>query len=276
MIEVNKFISEAENLAPTLLNIHHGFNFRDLGGYTNQDGQRIKSHRLIRSGKLDLLSDRDVQFLTDYGVKYDVDFRSPDEQKEAPDRVPVGASYHFLPVFPVDETKVTKTWEEEQREFAKDARGGYKNMIRTYAEMVLLPDAQKSYRQFFDLLLSNDGDKSSLLFHCSAGKDRTGMGAVYLLSALDVDPQIIRSDYITTNEFIQDPLHQQLDAIRANGGNQNTQQSIRDLWTVKEDYLDSALSTISAHYGSMHRYLEQALQLSANQVADLKQLYLAE
>jgi protein-tyrosine phosphatase len=262
-------------MEPTLLNIHHGFNFRDMGGYQTISGQRIQSHRLIRSGKLDLLSDRDVQFLSDYGVKFDVDFRSPDEQTGAPDRVPTGASYHFLPVFPVDETKVSKTWEEEQRDFAKDATGGYKNMIRTYSEMVLLPNAQQSYRKFFDLLLSNSGDGESLLFHCSAGKDRTGMGAVYLLSALGVDAQTIRTDYLTTNNFIQQPLNDMVNQVVQNGGNANTVQSIRDLWTVKADYLDNALATIDQHYGSMQKYLSTALDLTDAQVADLKRLYLA-
>ncbi len=262
-------------MEPNLLNIHHGFNFRDLGGYKTVSGQRIKTHRLIRSGKLDLLSDRDVQFLADYGVKYDVDFRSPDERKSAPDRVPVGASYHFLPVFPVDETKVSKSWEEEQQEFALNGQGGYDNMIQTYADMVLQPNAQASYRQFFDLLLSNHGDQSALLFHCSAGKDRTGMGAVYLLSALGVDAQAIRADYLAANDYIQVPLQEMLASIREKGGNANLEQSIHDLWTVKADYLDKAISVINTHYGTMQGYLNDALSLSDNQVADLKHLYLA-
>lgn len=262
-------------MEPTLLNIHHGFNFRDLGGYQTASGRRIKQHRLIRSGKLDLLSDRDVQFLTDYGVKYDVDFRSPDELKESPDRVPVGASYHSLPIFPYDETQVSRPFEERQNDYRDDATGGYNNMISTYADMVLLPNAQQSYRTFFDLLLANDGENSALLFHCTAGKDRTGMGAVYLLSALGVNQATIRSDYLNTNNYIQEPLDQILTVVRNNGGNANIEQSIRDLWTVKADYLDSALATINAHYGTMRGYLHDALNLTDAEVADLQKLYLA-
>ncbi|WP_127848474.1 tyrosine-protein phosphatase [Lacticaseibacillus hulanensis] len=262
-------------MEPTLLNIHHGFNFRDLGGYQTKSGQTIKRHRLIRSGKLDLLSDRDVQFLSDYGVRYDVDFRSPDEQHEAPDRVPTGASYHFLPIFPYDETQVSRSWEERQQDFAADPLSGYKNMVHTYADIVLLPTAQKSYRKFFDLLLSNNGNHSALLFHCSAGKDRTGMGAVYLLSALGVDKDIIRNDYLTTNNYIKTPLAEVMASIPASNASENIESSVHDLWTVKADYLDSALATINKHYGSMTNYLSEALDLTDAQVADLKRLYLA-
>lgn len=261
-------------MEPTLLNIHHGFNFRDLGGYAGTGHKRIKEHKLIRSGKMDLLSDRDIKFLSDYGVKYDVDFRSPEELSTAPDRVPVGANYYHLPVFETDETQVSKTRKEEEVEFAADAQGGYKNMVRTYSEMVLLPHAQKAYRQFFDLLLSNDDDGSALLFHCAAGKDRTGMGAVYLMSALGVEETTIRQDYITTNDYIQTPLQEMMSKVHAAGRNQNFAQSIRDLWTVKEDYIDTALATIRDNYGDMHRYLREAMDLSDQQLRDLQKIYL--
>ncbi|WP_155287060.1 tyrosine-protein phosphatase [Lacticaseibacillus zhaodongensis] len=261
-------------MEPMLLNIHHGFNFRDMGGYPGAGMHTIKKHKLIRSGKLDELSDRDVHFLSDYGVRFDVDFRSADEKKAAPDRVPHGASYYSFPVFPTDETQVSKTREEEFKQFAADPRGGYKNMLQTYADMVLQDDAQKAYRQFFDLLLSNPDDGQALLFHCSAGKDRTGMGAVYLMSALGVNMATIKQDYIAANDYIQEPLRQILSSVQKQGANANLEQSITDLWTVKEDYLDSALTTIDHNYGSMRNYLHEALNLSDEQVTDLQRIYL--
>ena len=264
-------------LEPTLLNIHHGFNFRDLGGYPGAGLKTIKQHKLIRSGKLDLLSDRDVKFLDDYGVRFDVDFRSPEERHDAPDRMPSDAHYYHLPVFPVDETKVTQyiDREKEDKIFSAHADGGYKNMLQSYADMVLLPSAQKAYRGFFDLLLSNDSDNQALLFHCSAGKDRTGMGAVYLLSALGVNKKIIRSDYIATTQYIQQPLADILIQVKKRHMGPNYEQSIRDLWTVKFDYLASAMATIDKNYGTMQNYLHSALDLSDQQVADLRKIYLA-
>lgn len=263
------------NLEPTVLNIHHGFNFRDLGGYRGADNRVIRPHKLIRSGKLDLLSNRDVQFLDDYGMRIDVDFRSPEERATAPDRAPASASYHHLPVFPIDETGVSSRKAVEEQLFTSNPKGGYENMLLTYADMVLMPSAQTAYRRFFDLLLGNEAEGQSLLFHCSAGKDRTGMGAVYLLSALGVDDQVIRQDYIAANDYIQEPLRDQLAKVKAAGYNENYQKSIHDLWTVKEDYLNKALATIDEHFGSMRNYLREGLDLTDQQIADLQRIYLA-
>ena len=262
-------------MQPNLLNIHHGFNFRDLGGYTTTDGRRIRNHRLVRSGKLDQLSDRDVHFLSEYGVRHDVDFRSPDEQSQAPDRQLPAANYYSLPVFITDQTQVSKTWEEEQAEFSQDAQGGFKNMVQTYRNLVLQKPAQDAYQRFFRVLLSSSQEHATL-FHCTAGKDRTGMGAVYLLSALGVDSQTIRADYLAANQFIQTPLNDIMQETRDHGGNANLLQSIHDLWTVHGEFLDSALTTIKADYGGMDTYLHDVIGLSKTDRDDLQRLYLEE
>ena len=263
-------------MTPNLLNIHHGFNFRDLGGYQTEAGQTIRAHKVIRSAKLDQLSDRDLNYLANYGMRYDVDFRSPEEQAKEPDRLPDVASYYFVPVFPVDETEVSKAPENIYEKFGGSPTAGFENMIETYRDIVNLDSAQKAYRQFFDLLLENEPDDQALLFHCSAGKDRTGMGAVYLLSALGVDAHTIRQDYLAANDYIQQPLEEMLARVTAEGGNDNLMQSMRDLWTVNAAYLDSALQTINHEYGGMADYLQNTLKLTPAQQKDLRTLYLTD
>ncbi|MFD1394129.1 tyrosine-protein phosphatase [Lacticaseibacillus jixianensis] len=260
-------------MEPTLLNIHHGYNFRDLGGYQTADGRRVRPHRLVRSGGLDRLSDRDVAFLHEYGVRVDVDFRTQDERQEKPDRLPASAQYVADPVFSEDKTQVSKTWAEEQRLFSKDAKAGYHNMLRTYRDLALSDSAQKAYREFFDLALG-EADHT-LLFHCSAGKDRTGMAAVYVLAALGVDQATIRKDYLATNQFIQPALDEVLTQAKKEGGNQNMLQGLTDIWTVYPEYLDTALAAINETYGDMQRYLQEALRLTDHQLTTLRQLYLA-
>nr|WP_241864934.1 tyrosine-protein phosphatase [Lacticaseibacillus kribbianus] len=257
-----------------LLNIHHGYNFRDLGGYRTADGRTVADHRLVRAGKLDRLSERDQAFLGAHGVTTDLDFRSPEERAEAPDRLPVGADYDFNPVFPYDKTQVTKSWAEEQAEFAFDAKGGYKNMLKTYREFITNATSQKAYRHFFDLLLAKtDG---TVLFHCSAGKDRTGMAAVFALAALGVPEATIREDYLATNQYVGGQKAKVIADAKREGANANMQQSLADLWIARPEYLDAALATIASEYGGMARYLEQGLALSAGEQADLKRLYLKE
>ncbi|KRM72057.1 tyrosine-protein phosphatase [Lacticaseibacillus brantae] len=263
-------------MTPNLLNIHHGFNFRDMGGYQTKSGQTLRMHKVIRSAKLDLLSDRDLNFLNNYGMRYDVDFRSPEEQAKEPDRVPEAAEYYFVPVFPTDETQAGKKPENLTAKFSASPKAGYDNMVETYRDIVNMDNSQKAYRKFFDLLLANEKPDEALLFHCSAGKDRTGMGAVYLLSALGVDRQTIAQDYLAANDYIQTPLKQMLARVDAEGGSANLRQSMTDLWTVNAGYLQSALDTIDDNYGGMQHYLENTLQLTPAQQADLRALYLNE
>ncbi|KRN23355.1 tyrosine-protein phosphatase [Lacticaseibacillus camelliae] len=261
-------------MTPIVLPIHHGFNFRDLGGYKTKAGQTVRTHRLLRSGRLNELSATDLTYLTDYGLQAIVDFRSPQERADAPDQVPAGAQDLFDPVFPTDETKVTEEAEEARHtELAKDPLAGFRSMVNTYASIVVQPSAKKAYRQFFDVLLSQGSD-GAVLFHCSAGKDRTGMGAVYLLTALGVDPITIRQDYLASNLYLVAEGQRMVDEVIQAGGSPALQSSYRSLGGVANEYLDSALNTINREYGNLPNYLKNELTLSDAERRDLRALYL--
>ncbi|MFD1392612.1 tyrosine-protein phosphatase [Lacticaseibacillus jixianensis] len=261
-------------MTPIVLDVKHGINLRDLGGYQTKAGQTLRTHRILRSGRLNELSEADLNYLADYGLRQVIDFRSPQERADAPDRVPAGAVDIFNPVFPTDETKVTAAAEEERHTaLARDPLAGFRSMVHTYATMVVQPSAKRAYRQFFDALLSA-GDTGALLFHCSAGKDRTGMGAVYLLTALGVDPLTIRQDYLASNRYLVEEGQRLVDAVIAEGGSPALQASYRSLGSVANEYLDSALFTINHEYGSLPNYLQTELMLSAAEQRDLRALYL--
>ncbi len=89
-----------------ILPLEKGHNFRELGGYQTKDGRTLKWHKVLRSASLAHLTPHDLAYLTDYGVRYDVDFRSPEETAKSPDKVPANAIYESLPVFKIDETLV--------------------------------------------------------------------------------------------------------------------------------------------------------------------------
>ncbi|WP_125703849.1 tyrosine-protein phosphatase [Lacticaseibacillus daqingensis] len=260
-------------MTPILLDIHHGFNFRDLGGYATTTGQRVKPGRLIRAGRLNELSEHDLQTLTDYGLAIDVDFRSPQERTEAPDRLPAGVDYQFAPVFPTDETQVSKKTTELRANFATDPAAGFQHMVNMYANLVVQASAHQAYRHFFDLLLAN-ATPGALLFHCTAGKDRTGMGAVFLLTALGVDAPTVRADYLASNALLTVPRQRTAAKIRATGGSDALLASTKALGSVDAAYLDAALTTITHTYGSLAAYLTDVLGVTAAQTRELRQLYL--
>ncbi|WP_225049051.1 tyrosine-protein phosphatase [Lacticaseibacillus kribbianus] len=263
-------------MTATELNLAHGPNFRDLGGYRTEDNRVLRAHKLIRSARLDWLTPSDLDALVAYGLRIDVDFRSPEERTAAPDPVPAGVTYAFLPVLPTDETQASKAADQLRRSrFATDPQGGFKNMVRLYREMPRHQSAQKAYRDFFDLMLANDQAGQALLFHCTAGKDRTGMGAVLALTALGVPAATVRADYLASNRFLAGKTREMLAAVSAKGGTSALLASTKALASVDEAYLDAAIATFNEDFGGLDNYLTNTLHVTPAQRQDLQRLYLA-
>lgn len=254
-----------------LLDIQNGQNFRDLGGYQTNDGHHVKWHRLIRSGSLANLNQADLQTLVKIPVTLDLDFRAPEEVNRSQDHVPTTAQYHHLPVFKSDETDASHSDEEIADRMAQPGNG-YRHMLDVYRRMVTVPTAKAAYQEMFRLLLSND--HGATLFHCTAGKDRTGMGAFLILSALQVPLDTIKQDYLLTNEATHDFRHNWLQMLRAEGESEVVVQNRHDLGSVSLDYLNEALKIIEKDYGDVDHYLTDYLQLSQEDLAVLRQQYL--
>ncbi|MCH5461721.1 tyrosine-protein phosphatase [Lactobacillus sp. LC28-10] len=257
-----------------VLTMDHGYNFRELGGYPASNGQTVKWQRVIRTATLAYLSENDQQALVDYGVKYDIDFRSDGEVAEAPDRIPGNVLYRHLPVFPTDKTDASKTQAELDAELKARKKSGFDHMLDVYRDMIVEPQAHSAYQTFFAALLSNSGENNVLLFHCTAGKDRTGMGAAFFLSALGVPHKIIKQDYLLTNDILSPLIQNRLIKAKNEGVTGTMLDTIKAQMTVSSGYFDAAMTAIDKHYGSMPQFLNEALQLSTEDIADLKKLYL--
>ncbi|GBG05256.1 tyrosine-protein phosphatase [Lactobacillus rodentium] len=264
----------SEKYETKLIGITSGRNFRELGGYKTITGQTIKKHKLIRSGNLADLSDEDVRFLENYGIKYDVDFRSTKEVTEHPDRVPAGAHYEFDPVFSEDLTNASKGIFALEENAEKDPQFGYKHMFYAYEDMIKSKSAQQAYRKFFDLLLANSNEHEALLFHCTAGKDRTGFGALLILSALGVTFSTIKYDYGLTNVTTADFINNMLAQASAKGASKRVLQSIKDIQSVYPEYMDHAVYMLNKEYGGINEYLRKVMKLNSNEILDLRKIYL--
>ncbi|GAX00353.1 tyrosine-protein phosphatase [Secundilactobacillus silagei] len=257
-----------------VLTMDHGYNFRELGGYQSRDGQTVKWQRVIRTGTLAYLSDHDQQSLINYGVKFDVDFRSDVEVAQAPDQIPNNILYRHLPVFADDETDASKSREELNAELKTRQKNGFDHMVEAYEDLIVEPQSHTAYQNFFATLLNNTDEKSTVLFHCTSGKDRTGMGAAFLLSALGVPQKTIKQDYLLTNEILSPLVQKRLTKAKNDGMTETNLETIKALMSVSSGYFDAAMATIAKNYGSMSQFLNQALQLSNEDINDLKKLYL--
>lgn len=253
----------------TVLEIPGAFNYREFGGLTTADNKSIKNRRLIRGGFLSQVTEAGLLQLRDYGVRLVIDLRSPGEVEKFPDRLLPMMKYLHIPVFDDDPTDSTMSDEEYTRQFAKDKQFGYERMLRSYRKMVMDQHAIAAYRDFFKaiLLCANEG---TILFHCSAGKDRTGFCSYLLLYVLGVSDNTNLAFYLDSNEASKKRIQWRIGEAKKTQLGAKFVQSVKDLVVVKPDYLEQALSLINYEYGGLSAYLREQIGLSAQDQKELR------
>ena len=167
-------------------------NFRDLGGIPGKDGRKIMPGLLFRSGDLHSITDDDIKTLTRLGLAMIIDFRSSREYEKRPNReIPGVREIKHLPIYDAPRD-LAATYVEEGNE-----EGLQKLLIGEYERIILHYTAE--YRQFLFEVTHNAN--IPLVFQCSAGKDRTGLATIFLLTALGVGMKEILEDYFLTNVY---------------------------------------------------------------------------
>ncbi|WP_429971505.1 tyrosine-protein phosphatase [Fructilactobacillus sp. Tb1] len=250
-------------------------NVRELGGYQTMDGHHVKWHKLLRSGSLGFINEKDLKFLENYGVRYDVDLRSGQEVKDIKDLVD-GSKLHYIfdPVFNEDRTDNSQDPKEFRKIVEENPKYGLDHMEDVYRQMITQAPCRNAFHELFMILLENKDNDQSVLFHCTAGKDRTGMSAVFILAALGVDMETIRKDYIMTNEVVKDIIEKKVQEVRTAGFSDHAAENLRVLYSVNMKFLDAALEEIDKNYGTMQNFLHDGLDLTEANIDELKQLYL--
>lgn len=174
-------------------------NFRDIGGYQSSNKQIVKWGKIYRSDSLSSLTPKDLIKLRDLNLVVDCDLRSPYEQEMSPDRLWPNVEYvdaHLYPENTDDITTKKHTLEKLIHHIPK--LDNYLGDI--YQQVLLNHHSQKMFALVFEKLLKLQ-DQQALVFHCSAGKDRTGMTAALILMALGINDDQIAKDYLLTNEL---------------------------------------------------------------------------
>jgi protein-tyrosine phosphatase len=125
------------------------------------------------------------------------------------------------------------------------------------------------YKPVFDELLGLD-DREALLFHCTAGKDRTGIGAALVLSALGVDRQTILADYEATNEYWKSDRESRIQQMVSQGMDE---KSVRSMMAADPAYLEVTFRTLEEKYGSIDNFLKKEMELTPRKLAALRAKY---
>lgn len=261
-------------------------NARDLGGYVTADGRTVRTGMLLRAASLADAKDADLQYLAGLPVKEVIDFRMDFELNGRQDRIIPGAGYIRIPVnssagvstegseedlrkirsqksFDVSKLILLAAFNEKAQEMAR----------RLYPNMVLQPECQEQFAAFLQRVVA-DGDDGAILFHCTQGKDRTGLASAYLLAALGVDRETIIADFDATNRAYEKDVRRLSRQVRLLGGKDAEVEVVRSFIGANTDNFVKTLDLIDGRYGSMTEYLTGPLGLSPEDMETLKNRYL--
>ncbi|MCI1553214.1 MAG: tyrosine-protein phosphatase [Levilactobacillus sp.] len=254
------------------IRLKHGFNCRDLGGYNALGGASIKYGKLVRSGYLTELNAVDQKELYDYGIRTVIDLRSPREVTLYPDQLDCRIVYLKIPLSRQNLTDGETKFSELKGPLAERLTG-FRQMMKGYQKLICSGEAQHAYRQFFDALLESPA--GGVLFHCSTGKDRTGIITILLLKLLDIPINVIKQDYLLSNYFLSRRINERLVEARMINTQDAFLQSIFDVSSVREDYFNQVLMQIKQDYGGFDHYFHNQLNLHDEEVQLFKDRFLA-
>ena len=249
--------------------------FEDLGNTRTQDGRRIKPRSIYRSSHLSKIDNkREALLMNKYHLCHVVDFRTDQENKSFPELVNSKINHYQFPAL-TKEQNVMITKEnrlEVLNNITYKEGGAIKHMHKLYHNILTTPLAIEAFHNFFEALLkAKDGE--AVDFHCTQGKDRTGVALMLLLMALGVDKKTIEKRYLSYNRltrwfrfwvyigmvlFISPRLAVNLDRIIG----------------ARRVYIQKVMETLDTEYGGFKNYINNIVGISDEQIKLLQEKYL--
>lgn len=240
-------------------------NLRDVGGYRTADGRWVRMGLVYRSDQLDRLSDQDLKRLSTLDIGTVADLRTRTEREREPDRVPTGAQHIILDV--AADSSESLGGDMRQAMAAIASGRGAQMLVAANREFVTMPSARAAYRA---LLMQIAAPKdNAVLYHCTAGKDRTGWASAILLTILGVPRETIMADYLASNAYLADKNKATL-AMLARSGAGIDPANLEPVLGVDRTYIEAAFAEAEARYGSMDGYVRQGLGIDAVTIEGLR------
>jgi len=252
-----------------LVTLEGTLNFRDLGGYVGLDGRTVRCGMVFRSDAMHELTDRDRQTLRDLGLAAVFDLRKAHERTQQPTALPEDHGHRDVHLTVDDDPDAANgpdIIDQIMDGSLPEADDGY--MADLYAQILL-----KGASSFGRLLthLTDDGGLPAV-FHCAAGKDRTGIAAALLLSILGVDDATILDDYELTNIYRSNRRIEVLrPTLEAAGVDV---EKVRPFLSARRPVMEATLRHIHADYGGVERYLTERAGVTQDTLARLRELLL--
>lgn len=231
-------------------------NCRELGGLPGAEGKTIKNGLLLRSANLFGATARDGEVLTGtYRLNTVIDLRTDTERERKPDPALDGVETIRLPIFDEATGGITRE-DEDLSQFVLP------NMRELYRTMMTDEACRKAFGQVLTLIFGHDFGKGSILWHCTAGKDRCGLTSALVLGALGVSEDVIREDYLLTNETCEREAEMLYRYVLSTGKTEAEAASAREVFLAKREYLEAALGAIKEQFGGMDAFFRDGLHIA--------------
>ena len=246
-------------------------NIRDLGGLVGYQGKTIKYGRLFRGGALDRVSEEDVEIFRSLNLTDIVDFRSKDEFVNRPDYRFEGVKYHNFTTFEHEHKKEDIVHDDGNLLwFMNQGDTGFKHLLRTYKELVDTEEGQKAFSDLFKIIMQDDNRVT--FFHCSQGKDRVGVAAFLIESALGVSEKDIVEDYLLSNVAMEKRKDRLIEFVKDKPFyNEKYKEDLLQVFSAKIEYLEEAIEIINSKYGGIDSYLKNIIKVDVDK---LREMYL--
>lgn len=245
-------------------------NYRDLGGIKTTDNREIKPHMLIRGTALFAPGPLAVSLLKEkYNLKTIIDLRTKKEVLEKPDVSIEGVEIFHMPI--IDEAVAGISHEKK---------------VRSMKSLLMMPPMNELYvnmvtEQSLDnlvkvlkFILTLPMQKYAVAFHCTAGKDRTGVVAALLLAFLGVDRATIIHDYLLTNHGVQFKATMAYIGLLLTKGNHRLAHKIKHYFMAEPDFIKASLNRLEKDFGSLEEFFRQKLGFSREEEDSIKNKFL--
>lgn len=219
------------------LPLKKAYNIRDIGGYPCINKGVTKWKTFLRADSVADLDSEDIKFLLDYGLTSVVDLRSKVETKESPNPFQSIQSVEYINI-PLGVSSGDDDTQDLTRIMMKDP---LKTMPTFYIR--ILKESRERIKEIFEFIANQD--EGCLLFHCTAGKDRTGVLAMLLLGLCGVDNVDIITNYMTTYQYIiKNPVIKNL-----------SNNYCKEVIYSNVEYIEAAIEYIESEFRGFENYL---------------------
>lgn len=253
-----------------IIKLKHVKNYRDLGGITTSDGRVLKPHMLIRGTTLFDPTLLGIKILKEnYNLKTIIDLRTQKEILEKPDVKIDGVEILHMPVF--DESVAGISHEKK---------------VHSFKTLMMMPKMEDLYVQMvtgasldnvikvLKFILTLPVQKFSVVFHCTAGKDRTGVVAALLLSFLGVDRVTVMNDYLLTNKRVLFKANMAYVGLLITKGNPKLAHKIKHYFLAEPNFIKTALNQLEKDFGSLDEFFKQKLGFTEEETKKIKDKFL--